>query len=178
VMSCFSRLLIDPNRGEDDPTLIMQLYDGSIIPGNRSISPSERQTRLDRFWRPYHKAVADQLAQIEDNGLEPLIISIHSFTPCLNRFQPRPWHIGVLWGEDERLAKPLAEALKADQGLVIGMNEPYRGGLKGDTLYQHGIVKNRQHVLIEVRQDLITSPADNHVWADRLTPFLRKILIH
>ncbi|MBX3551570.1 MAG: N-formylglutamate amidohydrolase, partial [Pseudolabrys sp.] len=32
VIATFSRLLIDPNRGEDDPTLIRQLYDGTVVP--------------------------------------------------------------------------------------------------------------------------------------------------
>ncbi len=36
LLSRFSRLVIDPNRGEDDPTLLMKLYDGTIIPGNRA----------------------------------------------------------------------------------------------------------------------------------------------
>ena len=34
VLTCYSRLLIDPNRGEDDPTLIMRLSDGAVVPGN------------------------------------------------------------------------------------------------------------------------------------------------
>ncbi len=36
VLTNFSRLLIDPNRGADDPTLIMRLSDGAVIPGNKS----------------------------------------------------------------------------------------------------------------------------------------------
>jgi len=35
IFSNFSRLVIDPNRGEADPTVLMKLYDGTIIPGNR-----------------------------------------------------------------------------------------------------------------------------------------------
>jgi predicted N-formylglutamate amidohydrolase len=30
VLSTFSRLVIDPNRGQDDPTLVMKLSDGEI----------------------------------------------------------------------------------------------------------------------------------------------------
>ena len=43
----FSRLLIDPNRGEDDPTLIRKLYDGTIVPGNYPMAPEECENRLD-----------------------------------------------------------------------------------------------------------------------------------
>ena len=34
VLCGFSRLLIDPNRGRDDPTLVMRLSDGAVVPGN------------------------------------------------------------------------------------------------------------------------------------------------
>ncbi|MEL6220556.1 MAG: N-formylglutamate amidohydrolase, partial [Pseudomonadota bacterium] len=46
VLSTFSRLVIDPNRGEDDPTLVMRLADGSIIPGNRNITRVEVERRV------------------------------------------------------------------------------------------------------------------------------------
>src|SRR5690606_14603896 len=57
VLGGFSRLLIDPNRGEDDPTLIMQLSDGAVIPGNYPLTDQERENRLNQFYRPYHTAV-------------------------------------------------------------------------------------------------------------------------
>src|SRR5919206_4377922 len=41
VLSGFSRLLIDPNRGLDDPTLVMRLSDGTVVPGNARIDDSE-----------------------------------------------------------------------------------------------------------------------------------------
>src|SRR5690606_27171929 len=64
VLANFSRLLIDPNRGEDDPTLIRQLYDGAIITGNYPLSEMERQRRLDLFYRPYHDAVSAATASV------------------------------------------------------------------------------------------------------------------
>ena len=57
IFSDFSRLVIDPNRGEDDPTLLMRLYDGTVIPTNRLADAAERQRRLDRLHRPYHAAL-------------------------------------------------------------------------------------------------------------------------
>jgi predicted N-formylglutamate amidohydrolase len=44
ILSDFSRLVIDPNRGEDDPTLVMRLYDGTIIPANRHLTEWPRST--------------------------------------------------------------------------------------------------------------------------------------
>ena len=52
-MANFSRLLIDPNRGKDDPTLIPKLSEGKIIKGNINISMSEddieRSKRIHRI---------------------------------------------------------------------------------------------------------------------------------
>ena len=45
ILARFSRLVIDANRGEDDPTLLMRLYDGSVIPANRHAGEAEREIR-------------------------------------------------------------------------------------------------------------------------------------
>ena len=53
----YSRLLIDPNRGRDDPTLVMQLSDGRIVPGNAAVDEAEIEARIERFYAPYHQAI-------------------------------------------------------------------------------------------------------------------------
>ena len=93
ICSDFSRLVIDPNRGEEDPTLVMKLYDGTIIPGNRPVGPDEVERRLARLYRPYHDALAELAARREDT----VIVAVHSFTPCLRGRRPRPWQVGVLY---------------------------------------------------------------------------------
>ena len=116
VLGGFSRLLIDPNRGEDDPTLIMKMSDGAIIPANHPLSEEERLLRLESFHRPYHDAVSGMIARVEEgSGKAPLVISIHSFTPRWKE-TPRPWQVGILWDSDPRAARPLIEALAADPG--------------------------------------------------------------
>ncbi len=112
VLGGFSRLLIDPNRGINDPTLIRQLYDGTIIPGNYPLTAEERKNRIDRFYLPFHNAVADMVNGVEAaTGQAPLIIAVHSFTPSLLG-RRRPWEVGVLWDIDNRAAGPLIEALR------------------------------------------------------------------
>jgi len=122
IMAGFSRLLIDPNRGEDDPTLIRQLYDGTIVPGNYPLSEEERERRLAQFYRPYHAAVSELVASVAHaSGAAPFVVSIHSFTPFMQG-RARPWHVGVLWDSDPRAVKPLLAALRADGSLVVGDN--------------------------------------------------------
>jgi predicted N-formylglutamate amidohydrolase len=175
VLCGFSRLLIDPNRGEDDPTLIRQLYDGTVVPGNYPMSPEEREKRLDIFYRPYDDAVGALMASVaEQSKTSPFLVSMHSYTPVMQG-RPRPWHAGILWDLDDRAVRPLIEALEADPEILVGDNEPYDGALRGDTMFRHAIVNGFAHVLIEVRQDLIATQAGAHAWATRLAPILDAI---
>lgn len=175
VIANFSRLLIDPNRGEDDPTLIRQLYDGTVVPGNYPMAPQERERRLERFYRPYHDAVAAVIASVaHDTGHAPFIFSIHSFTPVMQGFV-RPWHAGVLWDLDPRAPLPLIDLLSQDAGLVVGDNEPYDGALRGDTMFRHAIVNGFAHALLEIRQDLIGDENGAARWAERLAPIVDAI---
>jgi predicted N-formylglutamate amidohydrolase len=176
ILSCFSRLLIDPNRGEDDPTLVMRLSDGAVVPGNARIDRAERDRRLDRFHRPYHAAIVSRLDAMLAAGPPPAILSIHSYTPIWKEV-PRPWHAGILWDRDPRFALPLIERLSAEKSLHIGDNEPYLGSLKHDTMYRHGTGRGLAHALLEVRNDLIASSAGILEWADRIEPVLRDILV-
>ena len=174
VMAGFSRLLIDPNRGEDDPTLVRQLYDGTIIPGNYPLSEAERQWRLEKWFRPYHAAVAALISGETRPGFSPFIVSIHSFTPQMQG-RKRPWHIGLLWDRDDRATLPLLEMLALEPDLTVGDNEPYDGALRGDTMFTHAVKPGFAHVLIEIRQDLIAAPPGQAEWADRLAPMLDAI---
>ena len=171
ILSRFSRLVCDPNRGEDDPTIMMRLYDGTIIPANRNADAAEIEERLARLHRPYHAAYAD-LARSMRN---PVICAIHSFTPQLRGRAPRPWEIGVLYADDARLAVPFIDACRA-AGWCTGDNQPYVGHLPGDAVDQHALQHGRPNVLIELRQDLIADDAGQKLWADRLAPILTDVL--
>lgn len=168
ILGTFSRLVIDPNRGEDDPTLIMKVYDHTIVPGNRHVDGAERDRRLQRYYRPYHAAYADLAARVEDT----VIVAVHSFTPRLNGRAPRPWHIGILHAEDQRLSRPLIDRLNAEGDLCIGENQPYAGHLPGDAVDRHALVPGRPNALIEIRHDLIETEAQQAAWAERLAPIL------
>lgn len=173
LLSRFSRLVIDPNRGEDDPTLVMRLYDGTIVPGNRHAGAEEVARRLDRLYRPYHAAYARLAARRPDT----VILAVHSFTPCLKGRAPRPWHVGILHSHrDSRLSRSLIAGLERLPGLVVGDNEPYSGHLPGDAIDRHALDHGRLNTLIELRQDLIASETHQEMWADRLAPVLEDAL--
>lgn len=172
ILSRFSRLVIDPNRGEDDPTLMMRVYDGTIIAGNRHADAAEIGRRLNACYRPYHAAYAQLAAQRDDT----IVVAVHSFTPRLNSRAPRPWHIGLLFADDQRLSRPLLARLRREGDLCVGANEPYAGHLPGDAVDRHALQTGRPNVLLEIRQDLIEDEAGQVEWAERLAPMLQGVL--
>ncbi len=175
VMTHFSRLIVDPNRPLDDPTLIPQIGDGVIVPGNRDLSAEDRQRRLDTFHRPYHRAIDRTLDAMAARGPGPAVVSMHSFTPVMKGFE-RPWQIGVLWNDDPRLPRPVMANLRA-QGIAVGDNEPYSGrGGCGHTLQEHADRRGLANVLIEVRQDLIDTHQGATQWAALLAKVLSEVL--
>ena len=170
LCSNFSRLVIDPNRGEDDPTLLMKIYDGTIIPTNRHAGASELERRLEAYHRPYHKAY-DRLATPDR-----AIIAVHSFTPQLKGRRSRPWEIGILFGQDHRLADPTIARLQARGDLTVGTNEPYDGHLPGDSIDRHALPTGRLNILIEIRNDQIRTPKSREAWVRLLAPILEQAL--
>jgi predicted N-formylglutamate amidohydrolase len=175
VMARFSRLLIDPNRGEDDPTLIRQLYDGAVIPGNYPLSEDERERRIGGFYHPFRKSVRQTAKEMKEAaGAPPVVISVHSFTPSMGG-KARPWHAGILWDKDPRAALPLIEMLRTEPGITVGDNEPYDGALRGDTLHDICTDQGIAHLLIEVRQDLVSDDAGIEAWTLRLAPLLARL---
>ena len=178
VLSTFSRLLIDPNRGADDPTLVMRFSDGAIVPGNARADAAEIALRRERYWAPYRETVAATVEAMLASGEPPALVAIHSFTPIW-RGAPRRWKVGVLWDLDDRISTPLLAALQEETDLHahgIGDNEPYDGGLAGDTIDAIATDRGLANVLIEVRQDLIAEPAGVEAWAERLARLLKPIL--
>ncbi len=174
VLTTFSRLLIDPNRGEDDPTLVMRLSDGAIVPGNARVDAAEIAHRRETYWRPYRLAVGAAIERMTRDGRTPVVISIHSFTHAWKGV-PRPWEIGILWDTDPRLAVPLMAGLR-EAGFNVGDNEPYDGALRGDTLDEEVTRRGIAGLLVEVRQDLIASDEAAVAIADRMAEVLAPVV--
>lgn len=171
-----SRLVIDCNRRLDDPTVFPAISDGMTVPGNQGLRRSERAQRAATYYWPYHHAIRDALRDLESRAPAPALLAIHSFTPAMQG-QLRPWHIGVLWDKDSRIAEPLLRGLRAHDGVRVGDNEPYSGRHPADfTLDHHAEAEGRPHVGIEVRQDLLATEEGIEHWSDLLVAALRPVL--
>ncbi len=178
ILSTFSRLLIDPNRGPDDPTLVMRISDGAIVPGNARIGADEIERRRRLYWAPYRAAIDATLEAMLATGEPPAILSVHSFTPNW-RGHARRWKVGVLWDCDPRLPEPLMRALAREEDLgeeEIGDNEPYEGALAGDTINAAATARGLSNALVEVRQDLIGDRQSAESWGDRLARIIAPLI--
>ena len=165
LIAGYSRLIIDLNRHPGDGSSIPEISDEIEIPANHQLTPEQIIRRENTFFWPYHNAVTEQLNHIVARGDEPMIIAVHSVTPSYRGYQ-RPWHIGVLWDQDQRLSQPLLESLRQEPGLCVGDNEPYHARHPlGFTMDVHCERNGYPHVLLEIRQDLINDKEKANHWA-------------
>jgi len=145
----FSRLIIDVNRPLDSPTLFRDIADGIPIELNQGITATERQRRIDRYYRPYH----EELSYLT-NLLNPsLILSLHSFTDNYEG-KTRDVEVGVLFNEHENLALEF-EAFFREKGYKVKLNEPWSG--KEGFMYAVSQVESEENkgIMLEFRQDLL-----------------------
>ncbi|MDR6831784.1 MULTISPECIES: N-formylglutamate amidohydrolase [unclassified Sphingopyxis] len=174
ILGGVSRLVVDCNREEDAPGVLPIASDGHAVPGNALDDPA-REARLVRFFRPYHAHIEATIAAYRP----AMILSLHSFTPSLAAHpeQERPWHVGVLYNEDERLAAAAIAALAAE-GLIVGDQLPYSGKLLNATMNRHAEGNAIPYVGIEMRQDLVGDAAGQRLFAKRLARMCHKVALN
>ncbi|MCV0429756.1 MAG: N-formylglutamate amidohydrolase [Roseibium sp.] len=174
VHTSVSRLIIDCNREESRSDLIPSLSETTQIVGNRNLSADEKAFRLNLVHRPFHKAINKVLNWRLEQGLPTAVVSIHSFTPVY-KGNARPWEIGLIYEKDRRLADPVLAELKARGDLTVGDNEPYA---PSDGVYytirRHGEDRKLPCLMIEIRNDEVTTAGEEARWAEMLTPILNR----
>lgn len=172
VLQGYSRLVIDCNRPPGVPTSIPVLSEKTMIPGNQDLTPTAIAERQQGIFDPYHSAIEAILDRRLRDARPTLVIAVHSFTPVYHDYV-RPWHTGLMYRHDPRLAHSLLGLLREEGGLCVGDNEPYAITETTDyTLPFHGEKRGLAHVGIEIRQDLIGHDAGQQEWADRLARLL------
>lgn len=168
----YSRLIIDCNRTPLTATSIADVSELTPVPGNRGLSGAHKLARRREIFDPYHNRIVLELDRRRAAAERTALISVHSFTPVY-KGMARPWHVGVLYNRDARLAHVLLELLRAESGLVVGDNQPYSVSDKSDyAIPVHGEKRAILHVELEIRQDLITADAGQRKWAALLARLL------
>lgn len=176
VLAGISRLVIDCNRQPGDPSSIPACSCGVAVPGNRAVDEAEALRRAERWFWPYHTEIGNRIGRLWRHGQAPAVVAIHSFTPRINGGGPRPWHVGVLWNRDPRMAAPVLAALAGRPGLVVGDNQPYSGREINYTLDTHAGAAGLPNLSFEIRQDLVSDEAGCERWAETLAEVLEPVL--
>ena len=165
ILCATSRLVIDCNRHPGAVDFIPQISDGTVIPGNRNLTAQAKQSRMDRWFTPYHDEIEALLAD-----RSPLILSIHSMTPVLAGV-PRPWQIALSSHTDRSIVEPLLADLRRSADITVGDNQPYDLDPAVDySIPFHAMRRNLPYLQIEFRQDEIADAKGQAAWAQRLLP--------
>jgi predicted N-formylglutamate amidohydrolase len=172
IAQTYSRLVIDCNRPLTSPTSIAVLSERTEIPGNRQLTEAERSARANEIFVPYHARIESEIDRRVARAEPTILVSMHSFTPVFRDFV-RPWHVGMLYNRDPRLARALLDLIRDDGRFVVGDNEPYAVGDGTDySVPVHGERRGLPHIEIEIRQDLVESEAGQQEWALRFADWL------
>jgi len=171
----YSRLLIDCNRPPHVASSVPLISEATTIPGNEGLSREAAEARRREIFDPYHRAISAAIEHRLRAGTPTLLVALHSFTPEYAGIK-RPWHVGALYHRDTTLPPLLLKALRAEDGLVVGDNEPYAVSDETDfTIPVHGEARGLINTGIEIRQDLIEEEAGQRQWAERLARVLKGI---
>lgn len=168
VRSNVSRLVYDCNRPPESRTAIRETSEVYDIPGNRNLSAEDRAYRIDTVYRPFQEALRKTMAPREPG----VLVTIHSFTPVYHgKF--REVELGILHDRDARLADAMLADAVRHSDLVVRRNEPYapRDGVT-HTLAEHALPRGWPNVMLEIRNDLIGTPARQERIARHLSALL------
>jgi predicted N-formylglutamate amidohydrolase len=168
-------LVIDCNRDPSAPASIVEISDGTPVPGNGSLDAAARGARRAAIHEPYHARIASEIAMRRSGGALPVLVALHSFTPMLlgAAAAPRPWQLGILHDRgDTRLSRAMLARLRREDGLTVGDNEPYRMDGTDYTVPRHAYANGLPYVEVELRQDLLAGPDDARRWATRFATWL------
>ncbi len=168
IAQTYSSLAIDCNRRPLSSTSIAPVSESTPIPGNQQVSPANAEARRREIFQPYHDRISAELDDRIALGRPMILVAVHSFTPVFHG-ESRPWHVGVLYNRDARMARILLELFRSESGIVVGDNQPYAVSDESDyTIPIHGERRSIPHVELEIRQDLLAEESGQTAWADRL----------
>ena len=162
VCARISRLVYDCNRPPSAPSAIPAKSEDAVIPGNANISQAEGRARIEQIYQPFNQTlehtIAQRLSRGNSQGSKPALVTIHSFTPVFLG-QQRLVELGILHSSDTTLADKMLSVAPQITKLRVERNQPY-GPADGvcHTLDTHGIANGMANVMIEIRNDLLTTP--------------------
>lgn len=178
-LGAHSRLLVDLNRMEDNPAVILAETYGVRVPGNEELTDADREARLARWHRPYREAARADAGRLADAG-GCLHLSIHSFDPAVDP-PKRQFDAGVLFDTEREpeatISARIADGLNA-RSVATRLNEPYTGTPEGLTSWLRAQIPQDRYIGIEIEasQGWMTGDPPLHAFADHLAAVLPALL--
>ncbi len=160
-----SRLVVDLNREDDHTDLIKAKFHGRDIPGNQNLSDSERRTRLEKYYKPFHTALRSDLAKRQEAGVSTKLISIHSFNAdvafaTFPDLQREPVDIAILYDEESQLVRDFRATIKPGN-YAIKENYPYDlSVMQTGSILQNKKLFKLDAIGIEINSARLTNAAD------------------
>jgi predicted N-formylglutamate amidohydrolase len=172
IAATVSRLVYDCNRPPDAPDAMPARSEVIDIPGNHALTPEQKATRIATCYEPFRKTLADRIALTRT----PVIVTVHSFTPVFHG-EKRTVEIGVLHDCDARLADAMIDRAAHHTRAKVQRNQPY-GPEHGvtHTLKEHATRHGHLNVMLEIRNDLITTAPQQHEMAAMLAVWIADAL--
>jgi predicted N-formylglutamate amidohydrolase len=169
VASQVSRLVYDCNRPPGAEGAVPERSEFVDIPGNQNLGQAGRDIRIAQVYEPFRANLAAIIAAA--NG-PAIIVTIHSFTPIYNG-KARDVELGILHDTDARLADAMLMNTHRHTLLDVRRNEPY-GPEDGvtHTLHENAVRAGLHNVMIEIRNDLITTPREQDAMAATLSGWI------
>ncbi|MGX0902303.1 putative N-formylglutamate amidohydrolase [Roseovarius sp. MBR-79] len=173
VAGRISRLVYDCNRPPDAPSAMPEQSETIAVPGNRGLDATARAARAKAVYEPFTKALTEVIAARQTPAA---LVTVHSFSPTWFG-TPRAVELGILHDADARLADLMLSGAPALPARRIARNAPY-GPEDGvtHTLRLHGLANDLPNVMLEVRQDLLTTEQAQRQMADEILILLRPAL--
>mgnify|MGYP000476905408 CR=1 FL=1 len=171
-----SRLIYDCNRPPQADGAMPARSELFHVPGNAAIDGDERLRRSEAVYLPFHDRLHAEIARRLALGRPTVLVTIHSFTPVYFG-KPRSVEFGVIHDADKALATAVTAAARAAGWAAAALNEPYSAG-DGvtHTLRLHATPYGLANVMLEIRNDLIATPAAEKEIAARIAPILATAL--
>lgn len=180
IAACVSRLIYDLNRPPHAASAMPAQSEVYPIPGNVVLTPQDRLRRTQALYIPFHDRLRSELARrcalARNQAEEPVLVTIHSFTPIFNG-QMRSVEFGVIHDADPLLAQAVVDLARETTALITALNEPYSAadGVT-HTLRLQATPLGIANVMLEIRNDLIATPEAQERMAETLVPVLTAAL--
>lgn len=147
----WSRLVVDLNRMEDNPAVMLAETYGHRVIGNEGLTDADREARLARYHRPHRNAARGHAQRMASEGV-CLHLSMHSFAPSVDPVK-RTYDAGVLYDTERafecRIATAIIDGLSA-RGWETRHNEPYAGTPEGLTSWLRAQLPEERYLGLEI----------------------------